>query len=329
MPSWGRGAGAAFLFAVPSEPPQYCAMLAVDIQSFNDQRRSEDVQPFMRAAMYGLLQHAFGRAGLTWSRCHHEDRGDGALIIAPPGYPAAALVDPLIDYLRAALRWYNKFCHESVRIHLRVAAHAGNVYFDEHGVSGHAVTHLFRMLEAPTFKDAHATSGADFALVSSEALYEEVISPGHGLIDPDMYAPILIQCKETRGRAWLYLPPVRHPFLHGVNGQARPGRAGQQRPDEDETRRSAWPRSVAPVTKLPIPFPDVRVRRAQGDEPGDGDAAAARPSIRDSVTAHARLIAASAASAATRSRRLAPVPGTTRQARLRERFQPGHGMQHA
>ncbi len=242
QPTWGAGDNSGGTSATLSvlklaEPAagyegeaRYCPMLAVDIKAFNDPRRGEDVQRFLRAAMYQLLAGAFDGSSLQWPACHREDRGDGVLVVAPPGTPETALIDPVVDYLRAGLRRHNKLCSDLATIRLRMAVHAGQVQFDHNGVSGYAVNHLFRMLEAAAFKRAFAAAGADFALVASEALYEDVISQGPGLIDPDMYAPINIRCKETRARAWLYLPPVRNPFLHGVSNSRRPsGKAGEKR----------------------------------------------------------------------------------------------------
>jgi hypothetical protein len=188
-------------------------MLAVDIKGFNDPSRDDEIRRSLRAAMYELLAGSFRRSGLPWDSCYHEDRGDGVLVIAPAGLPAVMLLHPVAEQLRAGVRRYNRFRIELAQIRLRTAVHAGQVCFDSHGVSGDAVTHMFRMLEAPAFKQALDVSGADFALVTSNAIFTEVVLPGMSLIDPAMYAPVRIRCKETSARAWVYLPPVRHPAL--------------------------------------------------------------------------------------------------------------------
>jgi hypothetical protein len=291
----------------------YCAMLAVDITAFNDHTRGEAVQRFLRAAMYDLLTNAFGRSRLTWVACHHEDRGDGVLVIAPPAVPPAALIDPLVDHLRAGLRLHNKLCSDLAKIRLRMSVHAGQVYFDDNGVCGVAVTHLFRMLDAAAFKRVFAMSGADFALVTSDALYGEVLSQGPGLIDPDMYAPINIRCKETRGRVWLFLPPVRNPFLSSLSGKRRPGAPGRA------AKGNAAPaRPVAPVPLAGSAY-GARTYGAR-TTPFPQRVPLPQEARKDRVPALAGLIAAGAA---TRSRWLGhvsrsnPVP-----ARLRERLQP-------
>jgi len=313
-------------------------MLAVDIQSFGDLRRGDDVQCFLRAAMYNVLVQAFCDSGLSWPTCHHEDRGDGVLAVAPPGAPATAFLDPLVDHVRAGLRRHNRFCNDLARISLRMSVHAGQVYFDENGVSGHAVTRLFRMLDADSVKGALAESGCDFALVTSEVLYEDVISQAPGLIDPGMYAPIDIGCKETAARAWFYLPPVRNPFVVSVSGQEPRERVpGGLRLAGAGTRRKAHPSASPRAGGLTIPLP-----RAPSAAAGAAAAGAAAPTAAagpagaaaqdtpakdsGSVTARARLIASKAA---TMPGWLAGIPSNTSwQPRFRGRAHPGQRVQH-
>jgi hypothetical protein len=312
----GSAPGPARMFPGSRDAPRYCPMMAVDITAFSDLRRGDDAQRFLRAAMYQLLIQAFSDSGLSWSACHHEDRGDGVLVVAPPGAPATALLDPFIDHLQAGLRRHNKFCNDLAKIRLRMSVHAGQVYFDENGVSGQAVTHLFRMLEADAFKDALAESGSDFALVASETLYEEVISHGPGLIDPGMYAPIDIKRKETFARAWLYLPPVRHPFL------VRVANAGPRRPPAATgTRRRTHLHSLGASTGrvLPIPLPRPQASAASAASAVQG------ASAKDNVAERARLIASKAASMPGW---LAGIPSSSVQSRFRARLHPGQHLDH-
>ncbi len=329
----------------------YCPMLAIDLTSFSDRSRGETVQRFLRAAMYDLLMCAFDRSRLTWVACHSEDRGDGVLVVVPPGVPATTLIDPLVDHVRAGIRLHNKICSDLAKIRLRMSVHAGQVHFDDNGVCGYAVIHLFRMLDAPAFKRAFAASGADFALVTSDAFYEDVISQGPGLIDPDMYAPINIRSKETRGRGWLYLPPVRNPFLRAVSGSRRQASraagttAGEQWPARPATRaRTAAPGGGPQATPgaTPQATPSVTPQAMPGASPQAQPPAGSAGSLpapiplqrsprqpderKDRVPALAGLIAASAA---TRSRWLASVPRSAQvPSRVRERLQPGYRTHH-
>jgi hypothetical protein len=237
----------------------YCSMLALDISAFNDPRRGECTQQSLRKSLYAIVIEAFESSSkssrLSWSMCRHEDRGDGMLVVAPPGAPAVTLVDPLVEQLRAGIRHHNKDANDLAAIRLRMSVHVGQVRFDRNGVCGFAVTHLFRMLDAAVFRRAIADADADFGFVTSEAIYEDVISEGPGLVDPGLYARINIRCKETRARAWMYLPPVANPVLRTVSRpQAR--KPEQQAAAAEGPRRSARSVAAALGGKLPsLPRP--------------------------------------------------------------------------
>ena len=51
-----------------------CGLLAVDIVGFS--RRDDDMQCYLRAALYGMLRQAFRRSDIPWPDCVIEDRGD-------------------------------------------------------------------------------------------------------------------------------------------------------------------------------------------------------------------------------------------------------------
>jgi hypothetical protein len=67
-------------------------------------------------------------------------------------------------------------------IRLRVAMHAGEVQYDEYGVTGTAVNHTFRLLEAERLKTALSTSTGIVGVIASSWFFEEVIrqDPGGG-----------------------------------------------------------------------------------------------------------------------------------------------------
>jgi hypothetical protein len=183
-------------------------MIAVDIVSFGDPLRDDDVRIFLRRALYRILEEALGDSGVAWRACRREDRGDGALIVVPPGVPTSALIDPLADHLRAGLRRHNRMASKPAKIRLRMAIHSGHVYLDANGMAGHALICLFRMLESPEFKRTFAVTSAEFGLVASDYVYDEVIRHGPGLIDPTTYHPITVNVKETHARGWVYFPPT-------------------------------------------------------------------------------------------------------------------------
>jgi hypothetical protein len=131
-------------------------MFAVDIAAFGD--RDPDIQLYLRGALYRIVQDSCAAAGISWIACHHEDRGDGILVVAP-GTGETVLLDSLIAHLRTGIRTHNKAARPAANIRLRMAVNAGYVIRDAHGVSGKAVIQLFRMINAPTLKTMFADRG--------------------------------------------------------------------------------------------------------------------------------------------------------------------------
>lgn len=185
----------------------HCSIVAFDIVGFGDRRRDDDIQLYVRDALYRVLEKAFDAVGVPWRACHREDRGDGVLVVVPALASIEPLISPLADRVRAGLRRHNKVSSEAAQIRLRMALHAGHVHFDEYGVAGQTLVHAFRLLEAPAFKAAFAATSCELGFVVSDRLYDDVIRHGPGLIDPGLYDAISVSVKETEARAWVYFPP--------------------------------------------------------------------------------------------------------------------------
>lgn len=188
-------------------PPVHTTLVAVDICSFGDRRRDDGVQLHLRREMYDRLMEACAITRLPWWESHREDRGDGALVVMPPYVPPEDLLDPFAHHLTALLRRYNRLASEAARLQLRLAVHAGRVHGDAYGMAGQPLIHLFRLLEARSFKNALAGSGADLGMIVSDRLYADAMDLG-GLVDPGAYRETRISIKETRARAWMWFPPV-------------------------------------------------------------------------------------------------------------------------
>ncbi|WUH97295.1 hypothetical protein OHR68_27665 [Spirillospora sp. NBC_00431] len=190
-------------------------LLAVDIVAFGDQRRDLDLQVRMRSSMYQGVAEAFTFTGLSLADCHHEDRGDGAFIVVPGEVDPCRFLDPFAHHLAALLRRENRYPASAHRLRLRVAVHHGYAVHDDRGVVGRAPVELFRHLEAPAFKRIMAdTPAADLGLIVSGSLFDEATQRG-GLFDRDAYQPVHVVVKETRTKAWIWLPPrhSHHPAL--------------------------------------------------------------------------------------------------------------------
>ncbi|KAB2368212.1 cyclic nucleotide-binding domain-containing protein [Actinomadura montaniterrae] len=201
LPAGAGGPGTA----LPDGPNGSCTILTTDIQGFSSRRRTDADRRHVVAAMYGMLEEAFAASGLDFAALHTEDRGDGALVVVPSGTPTGQVVDPMLAHLAAALRRYNRRAAEPVRIQLRAAMHVGPVQRDARGVSGLPIITTRRLVDAPAVKRRVAETGADLAFVVSEFVFDNVIAPAPGFVDPARYARVRVRVKETSLPAWLTL----------------------------------------------------------------------------------------------------------------------------
>jgi tetratricopeptide (TPR) repeat protein len=187
-----------------SEPAVHRTILVVDIERFGDPARSNRDRVRVRDVLYRTLSESFNGAGIVWSSCDHEDRGDGVLVVIPATVAKSILVESLPALLEAGLLAHNFSAGPALRIRLRMALHAGEVHYDDHGVVGTAVNHAFRLLDAPPFKSALAASdGMMLAVITSSWFYEEVV--WHSTVR-DAYVSVPVSVKETNTVAWARLP---------------------------------------------------------------------------------------------------------------------------
>jgi CRP-like cAMP-binding protein len=191
--------------ASPRLTGQNCSILLTDIAGFGAHERNDRDREIVRRAMYELLEHACEGSGVPWGVCHREDRGDGTLLVVPPGTPTASVVDPLLLHLAAGLRRHNRQAGDPTRMQLRVALDVGPVVSDADGVTGHAIISAARLLDAPVLKQRLADTRADLGFVASEFVYLHVIKHAGGHVDPAGYERVRVRTKETRVSAWMYV----------------------------------------------------------------------------------------------------------------------------
>ncbi len=192
-------------------------IVVVDVASFAG--RTMNQQLAVREGLRNVLQGAFSEAGVDLGTCTVEDRGDGKLILVPPGADDSKLADQLPSRLVAWLRRHNAVHAVEAAIQLRVALHAGRVYQDGHGSVGQAVNLAFRILEAPAAKSALRSSTGVLAMIASDDFYRDVIVH-EPAADPDSYQQIPVTVKETSTVAWLRLPHRRAAANGELQGEA-------------------------------------------------------------------------------------------------------------
>jgi hypothetical protein len=183
-----------------------CAMFAVDIAGFTRPSRDDDIRRHVHEQLYEMQRKAFDGAGIPWAGCWHEDRGDGTLVVLPPGLSGQGLVGSVPERLRGLVRRHNHVSCDTARIQLRTAAHVGLVEHDGHGFVGSDVNLLFRMLDSGALKRALAGSRADLALIVSDYVYDSLVRRHPSLVGPDVFEAVRCQVKKTRFRAWTCLP---------------------------------------------------------------------------------------------------------------------------
>ena len=184
-------------------------IVVVDVEGFGDHRRTNPRQVAVRDGLYRAMREAFDRAGIAWDDCGHEDRGDGVFVLVPAEVPKGLLVESLPSALVTALRTHNGAHPGAEQIRLRMALHAGEVQYDEHGVTAAAVNLAFRLLDASALKTALARSPGVLAVIASSWFFEEVVR--HSAADASAYQPVEVAVKETTTIGWICLPDHMDP----------------------------------------------------------------------------------------------------------------------
>ncbi|HET9255456.1 MAG TPA: hypothetical protein VFO16_09670 [Pseudonocardiaceae bacterium] len=204
-------------------PAVHRTILVVDVEGFGDRHRTNVRQVVVRTGLYRAVESAFGAAGISWGRCHHEDRGDGVFVLAPPEVPEGLFVGLLPCALVEALHEHNRAHRAEERIRLRAALHAGEIDYDGHGVTAAVITLAFRLVEAHPLKAALAESAGVLALIVSSWFFDEVVWHSTGS-DPATYRRVWVTVKEIRTPG-LDLPagsPSPVPRSAGPAGRAWP-----------------------------------------------------------------------------------------------------------
>jgi tetratricopeptide (TPR) repeat protein len=234
--------------------PVHRTILVVDVQGFGDRRRTNPHQVAVRDGLYQALKQAFRAAAIPWEGCQPEDRGDGVLFLAPAEVPKSGFAEVLPEALAEALRAHNDGHRAEEQIRLRMALHAGEVSYDDHGVTGAAITLAFRLVDAGPLKEALDGSPGLLALIASSWFYHEVVrnSPDSR---PATYRPVRVAVKETTEVGWICLPD--HPYPPDESQVAAPRLLSPVPPTlstaarhGDSHRASGLP-VLAPVADLP------------------------------------------------------------------------------
>ncbi|RSM91684.1 hypothetical protein DMH04_01530 [Kibdelosporangium aridum] len=184
-------------------------IVVLDIEGFGDRRRTNPHQRGVRDGLYDVVRTSFDAVGVPWADCYHEDRGDAVFILAPASASKAVFVEALPHRLITALRVHNDTHPEAQRMRLRMALHAGEVQYDDHGVASSSLNLAFRLIDGQPLKAALAASPGVLALITSDWFFEDVVRHTPGAA-PATYRRVRVAEKETSTIAWITLPD--HPY---------------------------------------------------------------------------------------------------------------------
>jgi tetratricopeptide (TPR) repeat protein len=143
--------------------------------------------------------------------------------LAPASASKAVFAETLPPTLITALRIHNDTHPDAQRIRLRMALHAGEVHYDDHGVTSSSLTLAFRLADAQPLKAALAASPGILAVITSSWFFDDVVRHTPGAA-PATYRSVSVSEKETTTVGWIALPD--HPYLADDTQLTAPSAAG-------------------------------------------------------------------------------------------------------
>ncbi len=191
--------------AEPDAAVRLCC--AADIERYSRFRTPEAVRAQQR--LTEALARARHHAGIAEERVETQESGDGQFVVLPTGLDESEVIPALVHGFRIALAEVNADLNERARLRLRIALHRGHVERGANGWAGDSAVGVHRLLDsAPARAALTGRPDADFALIVSDTLYQDVIAHGYGLLRPEAFtrAEVEIPAKHFAERAWIYVP---------------------------------------------------------------------------------------------------------------------------
>lgn len=197
----------------------YQTILFTDIREFGRPGRIDMVRARLRASHGRDLKESLGAATVDPDRCVFRDRGDGFLVLIPGDVPKKHLLNHFVIEMEARLRQHNTASSEQAQIQLRMAMHAGEVAYDEHGEVGTDINITARLLDSDPLRTA-LSPPTHLALIVSDQLYRGVVQQDTGLIDARDYRRVKVHVKEFESVGWITVFP-RHSAASAAEDDAR------------------------------------------------------------------------------------------------------------
>jgi RNA polymerase sigma factor (sigma-70 family) len=169
-------------------PTLHQTIVVADLAGFAP-RMAQD-QRAARQGLLSVLREAYDGAGISWDLCTIEDRGGGAMILAPPAVSTSRL-SGLPGRLAMGLRCYNA-AHADQTIGLRVGLHTETVRQDGDNTVTRAVHHALQIVDFPEPGSALKISDDALVVIASDTFYREIIEPDSTAV-PERYHSTRIQ----------------------------------------------------------------------------------------------------------------------------------------
>ncbi|MEU5265405.1 hypothetical protein [Amycolatopsis sp. NPDC021455] len=182
----------------------HCTIVVVDVEGFGSRGRTNPNRLRVRHGMYRALERAFAAAGIPWCGCRHSDLGDGVLVLASAEIAKTLFADLLLGALADELAGHNGVHPPQERFRLRLALHAGEVSYDEYGVTGSSILHAQHLVDSPQLKRELANASAVLAVIASDWFFDEVIRHSE-YSGAGAYRPVAVAGGEGTSGAWIRL----------------------------------------------------------------------------------------------------------------------------
>ncbi|MFB7255366.1 hypothetical protein [Streptomyces nojiriensis] len=179
-------------------------LLAVDARGYGsaDTARQREIQTVLPR----LLSESAEAAGLDRASWVRQAAGDSEFAVLPAGSDEQALVEPFMRRLDAGLRAHNRDRVPGARLALRAAVHFGPASEAPNGFVGPGPVEVSRILESDPLRRALAAApDAALAVALTAPVFTELVAQGYTNFRPEEFREVVVEKKEYRGRAWLWV----------------------------------------------------------------------------------------------------------------------------
>ncbi|MFF2786381.1 hypothetical protein ACFVT6_06385 [Streptomyces sp. NPDC058049] len=179
-------------------------LLAVDARGYGsaDTARQREIQTVLPR----LLSESAEAAGLDRASWVRQAAGDSEFAVLPAGSGEQALVEPFMRRLDAGLRAHNRDRVPGARLALRAAVHFGPASEAPNGFVGPGPVEVSRVLESDPLRRALAAApDAALAVALTAPVFTEMVAQGYTNFRPEEFREVVVEKKEYRGRAWLWV----------------------------------------------------------------------------------------------------------------------------